>query len=301
MPALQLSDAVARIKPSATIAAATKAAELKAQGVSVLSFTLGEPDFDTPAHICEAATQAMAEGHTHYTPAGGTVELKEAICRAYARDYGLEYTPANVVCSNGAKHSIHNVLAALCGPGDEVVIPTPYWVSYADLVELTGAKAVLVETTEASGWVLAPEQLREAVTPATKLVMLNSPTNPTGAVYPVETLKALGEVIVEKDLWCLTDEIYEKLIYPGYEFAPFAGFGDEVKARTIVVSGVSKAYAMTGWRMGWAISPDPALAKAMTKLQSQETSCPSSVTQKATIAALDGPQDCVAEMLSAFT
>ncbi len=299
MPAVQISEAVRRIKPSATIAAAQTAKALKATGVTVYNFTLGEPDFNTPRHICDAAKQAMDAGQTHYTPSGGLPELKKAICATYERQYGLNYEPTQCLVSNGAKHSIHNVLASLVGPGDEVVIPTPYWVSYSDLVELTGATAVLVNTTEDTGWVMTPEQLRSAVTPKTRLVMLNSPTNPTGAVYPPETLEAIAAVIVEKDVFVLSDEIYEQLIYPGHEFRSFASFGEAVKERTIIVSGVSKAYAMTGWRIGWALGPVE-LIKAMDTLQSQETSCPSSISQFAAIAALTGPQDCVEQMRAKF-
>lgn len=297
---MQLSSTVQKLKPSATIAAAAKAKELKSTGVKVYEFTLGEPDFTTPAHICQAAKAAMDAGQTHYTPAAGTLEVKQAVCDAYQRDYGLSYQPNQVVVSNGAKHSIHNVLTALCGPGDEVIIPTPYWVSYSALVELTGATPVMVETTEASGFCMNAEQFSQAITPKTKLMMLNNPCNPTGAAYPVETLEALARVAVEKDVAVLSDEIYEKLIYEGSEFRSFASFGPDVAARTIIVSGVSKAYAMTGWRIGWTLA-SVELTAAMTKLQSQETSNPCSISQAATIAALGGPQDSVNEMLAAFT
>jgi aspartate aminotransferase len=298
-PPMRLSPAVQKLKPSETLAAAAKAKELRSKGVTVFDFTLGEPDFTTPAHICAAATQAMRDGHTHYTPATGIPELKAAICRLYQREYGLKYEPAQVVVSNGAKHSIHNVLAALCGPGDEVIIPAPYWVSYSALVELTGATPVIVDTTPESGFCLSPEQFARAITPRTKLLLLNNPCNPTGAAYPVATLAGLAKVCVERDIPVLSDEIYEKLIYRGSEFRSFASFGDEVKARTIIVSGVSKAYAMTGWRIGWALA-SAELSKAMGNLQSQETSNPCSISQYAAVAALDGDQTCVAEMLVAF-
>ena len=297
---MRFSKVVSQLKPSATIAAATKAKALKAEGVNVLEFTLGEPDFNTPVHIREAAIEAMNAGHTHYTPAGGIPQLRQAICDACKRDFNLEYLPTQVVVSNGAKHSLHNVLTALCEPGDEVIIPTPYWVSYSALVELTGATPVLVDSTEANGFVLQPEDLKAAITEKTRLVMINSPSNPTGVVYSKEILEQLAAIIVENDLLVVSDEIYEKLIYPGYEFHSFASFGDEIKKRTILVNGVSKAYAMTGWRIGWAIAPLE-LAKAMEKLQSQETSNPCSISQHAAIAALNGPQECVAEMLSEFT
>ena len=299
MPAVDISEAVRRIKPSATIAAAGKAKALKATGVTVYDFTLGEPDFNTPQHIRDAAKAAMDAGHTHYTPSGGLLELKQAICAAYTRDYGLGYEPTQCIVSNGAKHSIHNVLAALVGPGDEVIIPTPYWVSYSDLVVLTGATPVLVPTDEASGWTMTAPQFRAAITPHTKLLMLNSPTNPTGAVYPPQRLQELAAVAVERDLFVLSDEIYEKLIYPGHEVRSFASFGPEVQERTIIVSGVSKAYAMTGWRIGWTLGP-PALIKAMDTLQSQETSNPCSVSQYAAIAAVSGPQETVEVMRQKF-
>ena len=296
---MQLSPLLDRIQPSATIAAAAKAKALKSTGVTVYDFTLGEPDFNTPEHICEAAKAAMDAGHTHYTPAGGILELKKAVCGVYERDYRLKYDPTQVIISNGAKHSIHNVLTALCGTGDEVIIPAPYWVSYSDLVALTGATPVVVATTQESGFCLSPEQLDAAITPRTKLLMLNNPCNPTGTAYPVKTLEALARKVVERNLWVLSDEIYEKLIYEPSEFRCFASFGEDVKARTILVSGVSKAYAMTGWRIGWTVGPVE-LIKGMDKLQSQQTSNPCSVSQYAALAALNGPQDSVEEMRQAF-
>ncbi len=295
----RLSPAVKTLQPSATIAAAAKAKALKASGVKVFDFTLGEPDFNTPAHIRAAATAAMDAGHTHYTPSGGIPELKKAICLAYERDYGLKFQPNQIVVSNGAKHAIHNVIASLCGPGDEVIIPTPYWVSYSALVELTGAKAVLVATTPDSGYVLTPEQFEQAITPRTRLLMLNSPSNPTGAVYPVAALEALARVAVKHQIPVLSDEIYEKLIYDGAEFRSFASFGADVAQLTIIVSGVSKAYAMTGWRIGWSITP-PALTVAIDNLQSQQTSNPCSISQHAAIAGLTGSQDSVAAMHAEF-
>uniref|UniRef100_A0A7C2PGE8 Aminotransferase n=1 Tax=Schlesneria paludicola TaxID=360056 RepID=A0A7C2PGE8_9PLAN len=299
MPSYKLSPACQTLKPSATIAAAAKAKELKAKGITVYDFTLGEPDFNTPAHIRQAAVAAMEAGHTHYTASGGIPELKQAVCRLYQRDYGLTFAPGQVVISNGAKHSIHNVITALCGPGDEVIIPTPYWVSYSALVELTGATAVLVPTTEASGFTLSAEQFAAAITPRTRLLMLNNPCNPTGAAYPVAQLEALAKVAVEKDVLVLSDEIYEKLIYGDTQFRCFASFGPEVAARTILVSGVSKAYAMTGWRIGWSIAPAE-ITKAIDNLQSQQTSNPCSISQYAAVAALDGPQDSVEAMRIEF-
>ena len=299
MSPITLSPALQNLKPSATLAAAAKAKELKAKGVNVLDFTLGEPDFITPANIRDAAVAAMNAGHTHYTPSGGILELKQAVCAAYQRDYGLQFKPNQVLISNGAKHSIHNVLASLCGPGDEVIIPAPYWVSYSALVELAGAIPVLVNTTEASGFCMSAAQLQDAITPKTRMLMLNNPSNPTGSTYPVAQLEALARVAVERNLLVLSDEIYEKLIYQGSEFRCFASFGPEVAARTIIVSGVSKAYAMTGWRIGWTIGPVEAI-KAMDNLQSQETSNPCSISQYAAVEALNGPQESVEAMRVEF-
>jgi aspartate aminotransferase len=299
MTGVRLSPAVSALKPSATLAAAAKAKELKSKGITVYDFTLGEPDFNTPANIRQAAIAAMDAGHTHYTASGGILELKKAICAAYKRDYQIEFTPPQVLISNGAKHSIHNVLAALCGPGDEVIIPAPYWVSYSALVELAGATPVIVDTTEASGFCMSAEQFRSAITPRTRLMMLNNPSNPTGATYPIDKLEALARVAVEHNILVLSDEIYEKLLYPGAEFRSFATFGPEVAARTIIVSGVSKAYAMTGWRIGWTIGPVDVI-KAMDNLQSQETSNPCSISQYAAVEALSGPQDSVESMRVEF-
>ena len=299
MPQFVQSEALRRIAPSATMAAAAKAKALKAAGHDVLNFTLGEPDFDTPLHIRTAAKDAMDGGKTHYTPAGGLPEVKRAICDDHAAEYGVTYDPAECVVSNGAKHTIHNVLTALLNPGDEVVIPTPYWVSYADLVSLTGATPVLLPTTREDGWILSPDRLDGAITAATKLVMLNSPSNPTGAVYSREQLEPLGRAIVDRDVWCLSDEIYAQLVYGDATFTSFASLGEEVKARTITVNGVSKAYAMTGWRIGWMLG-DAAIAAACTKLQSQETSNPCSVSQYAAKAAVENPRECVRAMLKTF-
>ena len=296
---MNLSPAVRSLKPSATIAAAAKAKALKSQGITVFDFTLGEPDFSTPAHIQEAARAAMQAGHTHYTPSGGIPELKKAICAAYERDHKLKYEPSQVVVSNGAKHSIHNVLTALCGPGDEVIIPAPYWVSYEALVELAGATPVVVPTTEASGFRLSREQFERAITPRTKLLLLNSPCNPTGATYSAAGLEALARVAVKHNVFVCSDEIYEKLLYTDEPFRSFATLLEGIADRTIIVNGVSKAYAMTGWRIGWTLAPQE-LTSAMDNLQSQETSNPCSVSQYAALAALNGPQECVETMRREF-
>jgi aspartate aminotransferase len=299
---IRTSKLAGSIQPSATLAAGAKARQLRAAGVHVHDFSLGEPDFPTPAHICAAANEAMAKGHTHYTPAGGTAELKAAIARWYARTYGYEFKPENVIVSNGAKHSLHNVLAATVGPGDEVVIPTPYWVSYSDLVAMTGATPVLVHTTMASGFKMTPAQLKAALTPNTRMLMLNSPNNPTGSVYTRGELEALVDVLEPTEVAVLSDEIYEQLTYGDATPTCVATLRPWLRDRTVTVSGASKSYAMTGWRIGWAIAP-VAVAKAMDTIQSQETSCPSSVSQYAMITALDSPVSAtsVAAMREEFT
>jgi aspartate aminotransferase len=290
------------VKPSATLAAGAKAKQMKAAGVNVFDFSLGEPDFDTPKHIQAAAVEAMNNGHTHYTPAGGTAELKAAIARWYGRTYGLEAKAENVLVSNGAKHSIHTALAATVGPGDDVIIPTPYWVSYSDLVCMTGANAVLVNSTMASGFKMTPDQLKAAVTPATRLLMLNSPNNPTGTVYTRAELEALADVfLANTDGTILSDEIYEQLVYGDAKATCVATLRPQLKDRTITISGASKSYAMTGWRIGWTVAPVNVI-KAMDNIQSQETSCPSSVSQFAMITALESPESAksVAEMRTEF-
>ena len=295
---IPISKMAAAVQPSATMAVAAKARQLKAEGKTVYDFSLGEPDFPTPAHICEAGHQAMLQGHTHYTATSGIIELRSAITRYYAK-MGLAVTAEQVIVSNGAKHSIHNALAATVGPGDEVIIPTPYWVSYSDLVEMTGAKYVLVNTTEESGFKLSPAQLRKAITPRSKLLMLNSPSNPTGAVYTRAELEALAGVILDSPLAVLSDEIYEKLVYGNAQTSCFASLRPELAERTITISGVSKSYAMTGWRMGWAVGPVNVI-KAMGNVQSQQTSSPCSISQYAALAALDGDQKSVSEMRTEF-
>jgi aspartate aminotransferase len=287
---IRISKLAASVKPSATLAAGAKARELKAKGITVFDFSLGEPDFDTPKHICNAATEAMAKGQTHYTPAGGTAELRKAIAALYSRTYGFECGPENVLVSNGAKHSIHTALAATVGPGDEVVIPTPYWVSYSDLVEMTGAKAVLVETAMESGFKMTPARLAAAITPRTRLLMLNSPCNPTGTVYTRAELEALVDVVLRHpDVAVMSDEIYENLTFGPAEPTCVVTLRPGLRDRTITISGASKSYAMTGWRIGWTVAP-AAVIKAMDAIQSQETSCPSSVSQAAMVLALESPE-----------
>jgi aspartate aminotransferase len=297
---LTLAERSTLIAPSATMAMAAEAKRLKSQGIDVFDFSLGEPDFDTPANIQEAAFRAIRSGRTHYTPPAGIPELREAVAAHYTRNEGLPTKATQVVISNGAKHSIHNGLMAVCGPGDEVIIPAPYWVSYSDLVKLTGATPVVIETTQASGFKLAPDQFRAAVTPRTKLLMINSPSNPTGVVYTRAELEALADAVLETPVGVLSDEIYEQLTYGDAQPTCFAALRPTLADRTITISGVSKTYAMTGWRIGWAVAP-AAVAKFMGDLQSQETSNPCSVSQWAALEAITGPQDSVAAMKEQFT
>ena len=296
---IRISKLASSVQPSATLAAAGRARQLKAQGVHVFDFSLGEPDFLTPAHIREAAVAAMNKGQTHYTPTNGTPEVRAAIARFYQKTHGITYSPEQILVSNGAKHSIHNVLASTVGPGDEVIIPAPYWVSYSDLVTMTGASYVLIPTRLEDGFKMKPADLRAAITPRSRMLMLNSPSNPTGAVYTRAELEAIADVVLESGLAVLSDEIYEQLVYGDAKGTCFATLRPGLADRTLTISGVSKTYAMTGWRIGWSAGPLPVI-KAMGNVQSQETSCPCSVSQAAAIAALDGDQSCVEEMRVEF-
>jgi aspartate aminotransferase len=296
---LPISKMAQAVQPSATLAAGAKARQLRTEGKTIYDFSLGEPDFNTPRHIADAAHRAVLEGHTHYTPATGIPELRSAIARFYKKSYGLEVSAEQVVVSNGAKHSLHNALAGTVGPGDEVIIPSPYWVSYSDLVQMTGASYKLVATAAANQFKMTPAQLRAAITPRSRLVMLNSPGNPTGSVYTRAELEALADVALEAKLGVISDEIYEKLVYGDARATCFATLRPGLAESTITISGVSKSYAMTGWRIGWAVAP-LVVSKAMGNVQSQETSNPCSVSQHAALAALDGDQACVEEMRREF-
>ncbi len=296
---LELAARSGLIEPSATLAMGAEAKRLKSLGQEILDFALGEPDFDTPENIQEAAIKAMRSGQTHYTPPAGIPELRQAVAELYSKHHGLATEMTGVVISNGAKHSIHNALMAVCGPGDEVIIPAPYWVSYADLVKLTGASPVVITTSEASGFKLSPDQFLDAVTPQTKLLMLNSPSNPTGVVYERSELEALADAVLKTNVGVLSDEIYEQLTYGDARPTCFATLRTRLKDRTITISGVSKSYAMTGWRIGWTVAP-PAVSKFMGDLQSQETSNPCSVSQWAALEAITGPQDSVVAMRAQF-
>ncbi|HEX3450726.1 MAG TPA: pyridoxal phosphate-dependent aminotransferase [Isosphaeraceae bacterium] len=296
---LSLAARAGLIAPSATLAMGAEAKRLKSKGIEVLDFALGEPDFATPSNIQEAAFKAIRTGQTHYTPPAGIPELRQALADHYTHDKNLMTEPGQVIISNGAKQSIHNALMAVCGPDDEVIIPAPYWVSYADLVKLTGATPVVITTTEEAEFKLTPSQLLAAITPRTKLLMINSPSNPTGVVYERSELAALAHALLQTDVGVLSDEIYEQLTYGGTLPTCFAALLPGLADRTITISGVSKTYAMTGWRIGWAIAPLP-VAKFMGDLQSQETSNPCSVSQLAALEAITGPQDSVAAMKTQF-
>jgi aspartate aminotransferase len=283
------------IKPSPTLATAAKAKSMKAKGIDVVDFGVGEPDFDTPLHVKQAAIKAIEAGFTKYTPAGGTDELKEAVVDKFEKDNGLRYEKSQVLISCGAKHSLYNIAEALFDPGDEIIIPAPYWVSYPDQALLNDAKPVIVETTEKDGFRLSAAALERAITKKTKALILNSPSNPTGLAYDRATLEAVAAIAVKHHIYIISDEIYEKLLYDGFKHISIASLSPEVKDITIVVNGVSKSHAMTGWRIGYAAGPKDIIT-AMTNIQSQSTSNPTSISQKAAVAALRGPQDFIATM-----
>ena len=293
-----LADRLKTLAPSSTLAVQAKARELRRRGVDVISFGTGEPDFDTPERIKNAAIQAMRQGHTKYTEVGGVPELRAAVCHKFKRDNDLDYGPADILISCGAKHTLFNMVVALLNPGDEVLVPSPFWVSYPEQARLVGAVPVAVPTEERTGFDLDPDRLRAAVTPRTKAIILNSPNNPTGAVFSPAALAAVASLAVERKLIVVSDECYEALTFEGHHQS-IASFGPEIKALTLTINTCSKAYAMTGWRIGLAAGPR-ALIRAMTDVQSQVTSNPSSIAQWAAIEALVGPQDDVAKMAGEF-
>ena len=296
---MKLSARINSIKPSPTLAITMKANALRAEGRDVIGFGAGEPDFDTPDNVKKAAIQAIEEGFTKYTPVGGIDELKDAIIGKLNRDNKLNYTRAQIVVSCGAKHTLYNLAQVLFEEGDEVIIPSPYWVSYPDIVILTGAKPVILKTNASDGFKIGPGQLEEVINPRTRAVIINSPSNPTGAVYTQAELVELAEVFVKKDVLAISDDIYEKILYDGISFANMATVNADMKERTVVVNGVSKSHAMTGWRIGYAAGPVEIIAAA-TKLQSQNTSNPTSIAQKAAVEALNGDQAIVEAMVKEF-
>ncbi|HTV39412.1 MAG TPA: pyridoxal phosphate-dependent aminotransferase [Candidatus Sulfotelmatobacter sp.] len=295
----KISQGAASLSPSLTLAIDAKAKAMKAAGEDVVGFGAGEPDFDTPQHIKDAAAKALAAGFTKYTPSSGIPELREAIAEKFKRENGLSYKPSQIIVSCGGKHSCYNVILATCGAGDEVIIPAPYWLSYPEMVKLAGARPVIVQTTDKTEFKVTPEQLRNAITANTRLFILNSPGNPTGSVYSPEEIKALGDVCVEKNVLIMSDEIYEHLLYDGAKHKSVASFSPGHLAHTIIVHGFAKAWSMTGWRLGFLAAPEP-IAKAIDAVQSHSTSNPCSFAQKGAVVALTGPQDHLVQWLAEF-
>jgi aspartate aminotransferase len=296
---MDLSKRMEKIKPSPTLAVSAKAKAMKAQGIDVIGFGAGEPDFDTPENIKNAAIQAIKDGFTKYTPVGGIEELKKAVCVKFKKDNALDYDTTQVLISCGAKHSLYNIFQALLDEKDEVIIPAPYWVSYPDMVYLAGAMPVFIETKEENNFKITPEDLAAKITPRTKAFILNSPSNPTGSSYTRDELKKIAKVVLDKGIIVISDEIYEKIVYDNFEFFSIATVEPAIKDQTIIVNGVSKTYSMTGWRIGYAAGPK-GIISAMEDIQSQSTSNPTSIAQKASLEALAGPQDFIGDMLNAF-
>ncbi len=295
----ELSRTAKAIQPSATMAIDTLFKQMKADGVDVIGFGAGEPDFNTPDHIKEAGIQAIRNNDTKYTPSSGTVELRKAICARLREDWGVEYSHTQVAVSNGAKPCVFTALCVLLNPGDEVVLPSPYWVSYSEMIRMAGGVPVVVETRESDCFKLTAGELREAITPKTKCMILNNPSNPTGMMYSRKELEAIAQVCVEEDIYVISDEIYCDLVYDGEEFVSMAAVGPEIKERTVLVNGVSKSYAMTGWRIGYVAAPDP-IAKVIANYLSHSTGSPGSVSQKAALEALTAPKSTVENMRRAF-
>lgn len=297
---MKLAARVGQVTPSLTLAIDAKAKAMKASGIDICSFSAGEPDFDTPEHIKTAAKQALDAGKTKYGPAAGEPKLRSAIAQKLKTDNNLDYSAENVLVTNGGKHSLFNLMLALLDPGDEVIIPAPYWVSYPEMVKLAAGVPVIIDTDAKNNYKITPDQLRQACNPKTRLFVLNSPSNPTGVVYTPEEIKALAEVVVEKDILVVSDEIYEKILYEDTKHVSIGAFGPEIFARTIISNGFAKAYSMTGWRVGYLAAPVE-LIKAASNIQGHSTSNVCTFAQYGAIAALESSQDCVQEMLSAFT
>jgi aspartate aminotransferase len=296
---MEISARAAQLSPSLTLSIDSKAKAMKAEGIDVCGFGAGEPDFDTPEHIKQAAIAALESGFTKYTPSAGLPELRQAIAEKLEADNQLSYKPSQVVVSSGAKHSCYNAILATCQPGDEVLIPSPYWVSYPDMVRLAGAEPVIVQTSERNGWKMRASDFENAMTPRTKMLILNSPGNPTGSVYTREELEGIVEVAAEEDIYILSDEIYEKLVYDDTKHVSIGSISKEAYDLTITVNGFSKAYAMTGWRLGYLAAPE-AVAKAVDNIQSHSTSHPCSFAQKGALAALKGDQQALGDMRDEF-
>ncbi|MEW6088605.1 MAG: pyridoxal phosphate-dependent aminotransferase [bacterium] len=297
---MEISKRAQNISPSPTLAIDSLAKKMKAEGKDIISFGAGEPDFDTPQNIKDKAVSAIQSGFTKYTPVGGTDELKDAIIRKFQRDNNLTYTKKEIIVSCGAKHSLYNIFQAILNPGDKVIIPAPYWVSYTEMVKMAGGKPVIVQTKEKDGFKITPETLKKKAGTNVKALIINSPSNPTGMIYTKEELQAITDVVLEKGIIVISDEIYEKTIYDNNMFVSIASLGDEIKKNTIVVNGVSKTYAMTGWRIGYAAG-DENIIKAVNNIQSHSTSNPASISQKAAVEALNGPQEEVNKMVNEFS
>ena len=295
----KISPRAASLAPSLTLAIDSKAKAMKAAGEDVVGFGAGEPDFDTPQHIKDACAKALADGFTKYTPSSGIPELRQAIADKFARDNGLTYKPSQIIVSCGGKHSCYNVILATCAEGDEVIIPAPYWLSYPEMAKLAGATPVILSTSDKTEFKVTPEQLRAAITPRTRLFILNSPSNPTGSVYTPDEIKALGDICVEKGVLIMSDEIYEQLTYDGATHKSVASFSQAHYDHTIIVHGLAKAWSMTGWRLGFLAAPEP-IAKAIDAIQSHSTSNPTSFAQKGGVAALNGPQDHLKSWLAEY-
>ena len=300
MPAIRpLSRKLDRIAPSATTVLNERAIAMKRDGVDVFNFAVGEPDFPTPDHIKEAGMAAIRDNITRYTPATGILELKEAICRKLARDHGLEYAPNQIATTSGGKHALYNLLYVICDEGDEVLVPAPYWVSYPEMVKLAGAAPVVLNTGPDASFKVTAGQVRSAITPKTKALMLNTPSNPTGMVYTRDELAAIAEVVMDSGIYVITDELYEKILYDGHRHASIAALDPQMKEQALVVNGLSKAYAMTGWRLGYAAGPREVM-DLVVKFQGQTVMHPSAITQHAAVTALTGPEDFLPPMIKAF-
>ncbi|TPX29462.1 pyridoxal phosphate-dependent aminotransferase [Cylindrospermopsis raciborskii] len=296
---MKLAARVGQVTPSITLAITAKAKGMKTEGIDVCSFSAGEPDFDTPAHVRDAAIKALKEGKTKYGAAAGEPKLREAIANKLKSDNGLAYKPENVLVTNGGKHSLYNLMMALIEPGDEVIIPAPYWLSYPEMVTLAGGRSVIVPTYADNGYKISAQQLKQAITSKTKLFVLNSPSNPTGMVYTLEEIRDLAQVIVEADIFVVSDEIYEKILYDGSQHVSIGSLGEEIFSKTLISNGFAKGYSMTGWRLGYLAGPLE-IIKAATTIQGHSTSNVCTFAQYGAIAALEGSQDCVEEMRQAF-
>lgn len=296
---MTISERVKNINPSQTLAITAQALKMKREGKKVISFAAGEPDFDTPGNIREEAISAIREGFSHYTASSGIIELKEAVVEKLKKDNRVEYKPSEIIISTGAKQCLFNTILTICDPGDEVLLPTPCWVSYTEQIKFAGAVPIFINTYQEEDFKLSASQVEEKITSRTKLLILNSPNNPTGAVYEPEELKRIAQLLTKYNIYCICDEIYEKLIYDTAKHLSIASLSDEIKEKIITINGVSKSYAMTGWRIGYAAGPEE-IIKGMSKIQGHSTSNPNSIAQKASVEALNGKQDAIEEMRKAF-